>query len=81
MTANQASDELTSATTPSNSWNYKRSSDRSTVFHKTKNKADTYMNYTRPHLAITFESIKKTFLDAKNREVRLRYLTEITKGM
>ena len=36
-------------------------------FHKTKNKADTYMNYTRPPLAITFEPIKKAFLDAKKR--------------
>jgi len=48
-------------------------------FHKTKNKADTYMNYTRPPFAITFEPIKKALLDAKNRGVHLRYLTEITK--
>jgi hypothetical protein len=37
------------------------------------------MNYTRPPLAITFEPIRKAFLDAKNRGVYLRYLTEITK--
>ena len=49
-------------------------------FHRTRNKADTYMNYTRPPLAIAFEPIKKAFLDAKNRGVHLRYLTEITKG-
>ena len=48
-------------------------------FHKTKNKADTYMNYTRPPLAITFEPIRKAFLDAKNLGVHFRYLTEITK--
>jgi two-component system, OmpR family, sensor histidine kinase VicK len=37
------------------------------------------MNYTRPPLAIEIETIKEAFLDAKNRNVRLRYLTEITK--
>jgi two-component system sensor histidine kinase VicK len=37
------------------------------------------MNYTRPPLAILIEPIKKAFLDAKSRDVRLRYLTEITK--
>lgn len=36
------------------------------------------MNYTRPQLAIEIEQIKKAFIDAKNRGVRLRYLTEIT---
>ena len=37
------------------------------------------MNYTRPPLAILIEPIKKAFLDAKSRGIRLRYLTEITK--
>ena len=37
------------------------------------------MNYTRPPLAILIEPIKKAFLDAKSTDVRLRYLTEITK--
>jgi signal transduction histidine kinase len=37
------------------------------------------MNYTRPPLAILIEPIKKAFIDAKTRDVRLRYLTEITK--
>jgi two-component system, OmpR family, sensor histidine kinase VicK len=37
------------------------------------------MNFTRPPLAIEIETIKKAFLDAKSRSVRLRYLTEITK--
>jgi two-component system, OmpR family, sensor histidine kinase VicK len=36
------------------------------------------MNYTRPQLAIEIDSIKKAFIYAKNRGVRLRYLTEIT---
>jgi two-component system, OmpR family, sensor histidine kinase VicK len=39
---------------------------------------DTCMNYTRPPLAIEIEPIKKAFLDAKARGVRLRYITEIT---
>ncbi|HZA63575.1 MAG TPA: hypothetical protein VE573_11930, partial [Nitrososphaeraceae archaeon] len=48
-------------------------------FSKTKRgKIDTCMNYTRPPLAIIIEPIKKAFLDAKNRGVKTRYLTEIT---
>ena len=37
------------------------------------------MNHTRPQLAIMLEPIKRAFLDAKRRNVNLRYLTEITK--
>ena len=48
-------------------------------FSRTKKIADTYMNYTRPPLAIGIEPVKKAFLDAKNRGVHLRYLTEISK--
>jgi nitrogen-specific signal transduction histidine kinase len=48
-------------------------------FSKTKDKADSYMNYTRPPLAVGLEPIKRAFLDAKNRGVRLRYISEITK--
>jgi signal transduction histidine kinase len=48
-------------------------------FSKTKHKADTYMNYTRPPLAIGLEPIKKAFLDAKNRGIYMRYITEINK--
>jgi hypothetical protein len=36
------------------------------------------MDYTRPSFAIEIESIKKSFVDAKSRGVKLRYLTEIT---
>jgi len=36
------------------------------------------MNYTRPSLAVILEPIKKAFRDAKGRNVKLRYLTEIT---
>jgi two-component system, OmpR family, sensor histidine kinase VicK len=37
------------------------------------------MNYTRPSLAIEIDTIKKAFLDAKRRRVKIRYLTEINK--
>ncbi len=47
-------------------------------FSRAKNRIDTCMDYTRPSLAIGIESIKRSFLDAKSRDVRLRYLTEIT---
>jgi hypothetical protein len=36
------------------------------------------MNYTRPQLAVALDPIRNAFIDAKNRGVRLRYLTEIT---
>jgi signal transduction histidine kinase len=46
-------------------------------FSNSHEKIDTCMNYTRPQLAIEIDSIKKAFIYAKNRGVRLRYLTEI----
>jgi len=36
------------------------------------------MDYSRPALAFRIESIKKSFIDAKNRNIRLRYITDIT---
>ena len=47
-------------------------------FFKTTRQIDTCMDHTRPPLAIGIESIKRSFVDAKNRGVKLRYLTEIT---
>jgi hypothetical protein len=53
-------------------------SEESQFFSKTKCHIDTCMDYTRPSLAIGIESIRRSFIDAKNRGVKLRYLTEIT---
>jgi hypothetical protein len=39
---------------------------------------DTFMDYTRTLLTVGIEPIKKLLLDAKNRNVKLRYITEIT---
>jgi hypothetical protein len=47
-------------------------------FFKTKRQIDTCMEHTRPSLAIGMESIKNSFVDAKSRGMKLRYLTEIT---
>ncbi len=47
-------------------------------FSKAKFKIDSCMDHTRPALAIGIESIRKSFLDAKSRDVILRYITEIT---
>jgi two-component system, OmpR family, sensor histidine kinase VicK len=47
-------------------------------FSKTKRQIDTCMDHTQPSFAIGIESIKKSFVDAKSRGVKLRYLTEIT---
>ena len=77
MTANEPSNELTSTTTKITRGTTKVVQTEVRFFHNIKNKADTYMNYTRPPLAITFEPIKKAFLDAKNRGVHLRYLTHV----
>jgi len=47
-------------------------------FSRAKTGIDTCVDDSRPSLAIGIESIKRSFLDAKRRDVRLRYLTEIT---
>ncbi len=46
---------------------------------KTKSGIDACVDYTRPSLAIKIDQLKKSFVDAKNRGVRLRCITEITK--
>ena len=43
-------------------------------FANSKKRIDTYMNYTRPSLAVIHEPIKKAFLDAKGRGVKLMIL-------
>jgi hypothetical protein len=41
-------------------------------------KVNTCMDNIRPSLALSIESIRKSFLDAKSRDVNLRYITEVT---
>jgi CO dehydrogenase/acetyl-CoA synthase gamma subunit (corrinoid Fe-S protein) len=48
-------------------------------FSNARLKVDTCMDYTRPSLALRIESIRKSFLDAKGRDLKLRYITEITR--
>src|SRR6266702_1509060 len=48
-------------------------------FSKAQTRVDTYMNYTRPPLAIGLDPIRKAFLQSKDRGIHLRYITEITK--
>jgi hypothetical protein len=43
-----------------------------------KNGIDACIDYSRPYLAIEIERLKKAFLDARRRGVKLRYVTEIT---
>jgi two-component system, OmpR family, sensor histidine kinase VicK len=45
---------------------------------KSRTKINACVDRTRPLLAIEIESLKKCFIDAKKREVRLNYVTEIT---
>jgi hypothetical protein len=46
----------------------------------TKIRIDACIDYSRPSLAIEIEELKKAFLDARSRGVRLRYITEITEN-
>jgi signal transduction histidine kinase len=48
------------------------------LFSKAKFKIDSCMDHTRPSLALGIETIRTSFLDAKGRDVKLRYITEIT---
>jgi two-component system sensor histidine kinase VicK len=45
---------------------------------KAKNRIDACVDYTRPSLVVEIERLRKAFLDAKSRGVKLRYVTEIT---
>jgi two-component system sensor histidine kinase VicK len=45
---------------------------------KTKSRIDACVDYSRPSLTIEIEQLRKAFLDARRRGVRLRYVTEIT---
>ncbi len=47
--------------------------------YKIDGKIDACVDYTRPSLAIDIVILKKAFLDAKKRGVKLRYATEINK--
>ena len=47
-------------------------------FSNARLKVDTCMDGTGLSLALGTESIKKSFLDAENRDLKLRYITEIT---
>jgi hypothetical protein len=52
--------------------------DREIQFFSNANlKVNTCMDYSRPKLALGIESIKKSFLDATDRGVNLKYITEI----
>src|ERR671930_2325212 len=44
----------------------------------TKSRIDACVDYSRPSLTVEIEQLKKAFIDAKRRGVKLRYVTEIT---
>ena len=48
-------------------------------FSNARLKVDTCMDHTSS-FALGIESIRKSFLDAKGRDAKLRYITEITMG-
>ena len=45
---------------------------------KAKSRIDACVDYSRPSLTIEIEQLRKAFIDAKRRGVKLRYITEIT---
>lgn len=47
------------------------------IFHNAATSIDTCMTYTRPSLAVSLKSIKDSFIAAKRRGIKLRYITEI----
>ena len=47
------------------------------IFKRANKRIDTCMTYTRPSLAVSIKQIRDSFLSAKRRGVRLRYITEI----
>ncbi|HEY5630810.1 MAG TPA: hypothetical protein VIR31_01650, partial [Nitrososphaeraceae archaeon] len=48
--------------------------------YNAKSRIDACIDYSRPALAIHIKQLKKAFLDAKSRDVRSRYITEITEN-
>jgi two-component system sensor histidine kinase VicK len=47
--------------------------------HKATLRIDVCVDHTRPGLAIEIRRLMDAFIDAKNRQVKIRYITEITK--
>ena len=45
---------------------------------KAKNRIDACVDYSRPSLVVEIEQLRKVFLTAKRRGVKLRYVTEVT---
>lgn len=45
---------------------------------KSSSKIDACVDYTRPSLIVEIAALKKAFVDAKDRGIKLRYVTEIT---
>ena len=45
---------------------------------KAKSRIDACVDYSRQSLTIEIEQLRKAFLDAKCRGVKLRYVTEVT---
>ncbi|HEX9318525.1 MAG TPA: hypothetical protein VF884_06285, partial [Nitrososphaeraceae archaeon] len=46
--------------------------------YQSRNVIDACVDYTRPSLAVDILVLRKAFLAARNKGVRLRYVTEIT---
>lgn len=47
-------------------------------FSNSRSKVDSCIDHTRPALALGINTIRTSFLEAKDRGVKLRYITEIT---
>jgi phosphatidylserine/phosphatidylglycerophosphate/cardiolipin synthase-like enzyme len=49
------------------------------LFSTAQSRIDICIDHTRPSLAIEIQGVKNSLLDARNRGVRIRFITEITK--
>ncbi len=50
------------------------------LISNTKSKFDACLDHTRPSLAVEIEGVKASLLNARNRGIRTRFITEITKA-
>jgi two-component system sensor histidine kinase VicK len=48
--------------------------------NKSSSRIDACVDYSRPSLIVEIAALKKAFVDAKDRGINLRYVTEITSG-
>lgn len=62
-----------------NTWKRECCRPSSSILYRAQLRIDVCVDNTRPGLAVEIRRLKDTFIDAKRRHVKIRYITEITK--